>query len=103
MLTILGSPLLLFGVVPAVLIAMGFGIGAAIGRTPQKWKIALGLLLAPPALVGVFYFLASQGGCAGGTCMGPMIGLFLLGGLAALVMLIALGIFLQTAFSALAQ
>lgn len=89
---------LLYFLVPIVAVVIGFRIG---GRSERKWKIALGLLLAPPALVALFYALASQGGCAGGTCMGPMIGLLFLGGLAALVMLVGVGIVLRAVFSAL--
>lgn len=84
-------------------IAIGSGIGMAIGRFEHKWKIGLGLTVAPPVLWFLLYLLASQTGCAGGDCMGPMIGMLVLGGLAALVSLVAFGIFIQSVFSAMAR
>lgn len=65
--------------------------------------VGAGLLLAPPALWFILYWIASGTGCAGGDCMGPMIGLFLIGGLGALVSLIGLGFLLQTAYANLTR
>ena len=84
-------------------IVFGGGLGIAIGRYKHKWKIGLGLTVAPPVLWCVLYLLASGTGCAGGSCMGPMIGLLLVGGIAALVTLVGLGILIQAVLSAMAQ
>ena len=84
-------------------IAVGGGTGAAIGRFEHKWKLGLWLTVAPPVLWFLLYQLASQTGCAGGDCMGPMTGLLFLGGITALVALVAFGIFIQAVFSNLTQ
>jgi len=74
---------------------IGFGIGALTGRWRYKAWFALAATVLPPAAAVLLYALASRTGCAGGDCMGPMIAMMLVLGLAGLVSLTGAGLLLQ--------
>lgn len=84
-------------------ISVGFGIGVAIGQQRHKWKVGLGLMVITPAIFYMLYQWASSTGCSGGDCMGPMIGLILLGIVVVLITLTGFGIFIQAVLSNLAR